>query len=182
MVIGDLFCDVFKGDGVMRLLDGIDGISFVLQSMHGVQGVLIVLPTDTLFGTECGLVDLLVRRAATDTAQHDALDTHGVGGTENGTYVMLAADIIEHDDQRQFVRLAVLVHVHATHFGSGKFLAHSLNGKCTCSTCASSSISNMKSSCSGIIRSSVRIASVLIVVSSTAPMTPTVPSSESSMV
>ena len=60
-------------------------------------------------------MDLLVRRAATDAAEHHAFYAHGVGGAEDRTYVMLTAHVIEHHDQRQFICLAVLIDVHATH-------------------------------------------------------------------
>jgi len=41
-------------------------------------------------------MDLLVRGAATDPAEHHFLNPHGVGGAEDGTYVMLTADVIEY--------------------------------------------------------------------------------------
>ena len=80
---------------------------------------------DGLFGAESGLVDLCVRRAATDTAEHHALYTHRIGGTEDGTDIMLAADVVKHHDQRQFVRLFVLVYIHPPHLGGRQFLTHS---------------------------------------------------------
>ena len=45
-------------------------------------------------------MDLRVRRTTADAAEHDPLDTHRVGGAENGTYVMLTADVIEYHHQR----------------------------------------------------------------------------------
>ena len=74
-------------------------------------------------------MDLLVRRATTNAAEHHFLNAHGVGGAEDRTYVMLTAHVIEHHDQRQFVRLAVLVHVHATHLSGCQFFSHSAKGK-----------------------------------------------------
>ena len=103
----------------MSLLDGIDGVTLCLQVMHGVECVLVILPFDGFFGTEGGLVDLGIRRAAAYAAEHDAFDAHGIGGAKDSTYVMLATNVIEYYDQRQFLRLAVLVEVHATHFGGG---------------------------------------------------------------
>ena len=120
-----LFRHLFKRHGVMRLLDGKDGIAFGLQGTHGVEGLFIILPFDGLFGAEGGLVDLCVRRTATNAAQHHALDTHRIGGTEDGTDIMLAADVVKDDDQRQFVRLFVLVYIHPPHLGGRQFLTHS---------------------------------------------------------
>ena len=119
-----LFRHVFESDRVMGLLDGKDGVSFGLEGMYGVEGLLVILPFDRLFGAKCGLMDLRVRRAATDAAEDDALDAHGVGGTKDGTDIMLAADVIKHHDQRQFVRLFVLVYVHPPHLGGRQFLTH----------------------------------------------------------
>ena len=104
-----LFRHLFKRHGVMRLL----------------EGVFIILPFDRLFGAKCGLMDLRVRRTATNAAQHHALDTHRIGGTKDRTDIMLAADVVKDDDQRQFVRLFVLVYIHPPHLGGRQFLTHS---------------------------------------------------------
>ena len=109
----------------MRLLDGKDGVSCGLEGMYGVEGVFIILPFDGLFGAEGCLMDLCVRRAATNAAEDDALDTHGVCGTKDRTDIMLAADVVEDDYQRQFVRLFVLVYIHPPHLGGRQFLTHS---------------------------------------------------------
>ena len=113
----------------MGLFDGIDGISFGLEGFDRIEGVFVILPFDRFFCSECGFMDLGVRRAATDAAKHHALDTHGIGGAEDSSYVELAAHIIQHHHQRQFVRFAVLVHTHATHLGCSQFGAHSTKGK-----------------------------------------------------
>ena len=117
--IYDLFGYFFEGDGVMGLLDGIDRVALLLQVMHGIEGFLVIGPIDGFFGTESGLMDLLIRRTATDTAEHDPFDTHGIGGAEDSAYVMLAADVIEDDHQRQFFCLLVLLDVHTSHLGCG---------------------------------------------------------------
>lgn len=120
-----LFRHVFEGDRVMRLLDGKDGVSFGLEGMYGVEGVFIILPFDGLFGAKGCLMDLCVRRTATDAAEDDALDTHGVCGTKDRTDIMLAADVVEDDYQRQFVGFFVLVYIHPPHLGGRQFLTHS---------------------------------------------------------
>ena len=120
-----LFRHLFKRHGVMRLLDGKDGIAFGLQGTHGVEGLFIILPFDGLFGAEGGLVDLCVPRTTTNTAEHHALYTHRIGGTKDRTDIMLAADVVKDDDQRQFVRLFVLVYIHPPHLGGRQFLTHS---------------------------------------------------------
>ena len=109
----------------MCLLDGKDGVSFDLEGMYGVEGVFVILPFDGLFGTEGGLMDLLIRGAATDAAEDDALDAHGVCCTKDGTDIMLAADVVEDDYQRQFVGFFVLVYIHPPHLGGRQFLTHS---------------------------------------------------------
>ena len=138
--------DFFERDRVMGLLHGINGVSFGLQGLNGVQCLFIVLPFNGFFGTEGGLVYLRVRRAATDAAEHHALDTHRIGGAEDSTYIMLAAHVVQHYHQRQFVCLAVLLDVHTPHLGCSQFCTHSANGRCTRSTRAPSSISCIKSS------------------------------------
>lgn len=109
----------------MSLLDGKDGVSFGLQGTYGVEGVFVIRPRDGFFGSEGGLVNLLIRGAATDAAEDDSLDTHGVGGTEDRSDVMLAADVVKHHHQRQFVGLFVLVYIHPPHLGGRQFLTHS---------------------------------------------------------
>ena len=108
---------LFEGDRVMCLLDGKDGIAFGLQGTYGVEGVFVILPFDGLFGSEGGLMDLLIRGAATNAAEDDAFDTHGVGGTEDRSDIMLAADVIKHHHQRQFVGFFILVYIHPPHLG-----------------------------------------------------------------
>ena len=120
-----LFRHVFEGDGVMRLLDGKDGVSFGLEGMYGVEGVFVILPFDGLFGAKGCLMDLRVRRTTTNAAEDDALDTHGVCGTKDRTDIMLAADVVEDDYQRQFVGFFVLVYIHPPHLGGRQFLTHS---------------------------------------------------------
>ena len=115
----------------MCLLDGINRITFVLQRLHGIQRLFIIRPLDTLFGTQRGLMDLCIRRTATDTAEHDAFDTHRIRRPEYRTHIMLAAHIIQHNYQRQLIRLTVLVDIHATHLSSRSFLAHKAKGKWT---------------------------------------------------
>ncbi len=171
---------LFERDRVVGLLDGIDSEALLLEGLHSFECVPEIAPIDTLFGAERGLVNLLIGRAATYTAEHDALDTHGIGGTKDGSYIMLATHIVEHYHQRQFVCLLIVVHTQATQFVHGPF-SHRVKGKCTRSTCADSSISRIKSSCSGISRPSSRVASVLMVDSSIDWIVPTVPVSSSSM-
>ena len=98
--IYDLLCHFFEGDRVMSLLDGEDGITLILKCSDGVEGVFVILPFDGFFGSEGGLMNLLIRGAATDAAEDDALDTHGVGGTEDRSDIMLAADVVKHHHQR----------------------------------------------------------------------------------
>ena len=114
-----MLCHFFQRHGVMCLFDGIDGITLFLQVLHGVEGLFVIGPIDGLFGAQSGLMDLLVRRTATDPAEYDAFDTHSVRRTEDCAYVMLAADVIEHDDQGQFVCFVVLGHAHSTHLSGG---------------------------------------------------------------
>ena len=125
MTFDYLFCHVFEGDRVVCLLDGKDGIAFGLQGTYGVEGVFVILPFDGLFGSEGGLMDLLIRGAATNAAEDDALDTHGVCGTKDRTDIVLAADVVEDDYQRQFVGFFVLVYIHPPHLGGRQFLTHS---------------------------------------------------------
>ena len=172
--VGQLCCCLFERDRVMGLLNGINGITLYLQVLDSVQGLFVILPFNRFFGAECRLMDLLVRRATTYTAEHHAFYAPGIGGAKDRTHVMLTAHVIEHHDQRQFVRLAVLVHVHATHLSCGQFFTHSAKGKWTRRTLASSSISVMKSSCSGIMRPSSSSAKIFIVLSSSRTILPIV--------
>lgn len=76
-------------------------------------------------------MQFLVRRATTDTTEHDALDTHCIGSPKNSAHVVLAAHVIQYDHQRQFVRFVVFRHAHASHLGCGQFLTHNANGNRT---------------------------------------------------
>ena len=113
----------------MRLFYGVNGVTLCLQRLDGFFGVLKIEPFDTLFRTESGLVNLLIRRAAAYSAKDDPLYAHGVCGAEHGADIMLAADIIQNNHQRQFIGLAVLVYIHAPHFGGCQFVAHNTKGK-----------------------------------------------------
>ena len=101
----------------MCLFDGINGVPFGLEGLNSVQCLFVVLPLDGLLRTESRLVYLLVRRTTTDSAEHDALNTHRIGGAEDGPDIMLATHVIENHDERYLLCLAVLVHVQAVHFG-----------------------------------------------------------------
>ena len=130
-MIYDLFGYFFEGDGIVCLLDGIDGVSFFFQGIYGVQGVLKILPLHAFFSTQSCLVQLLIRRTTADTAKHHFLYPHGIGRTKNSTYVMLATHIVQHHHQRQFIRFVVFRHTHAAHLGCGQFLTHNAKGKRT---------------------------------------------------
>ena len=105
-----VFCRFFQGDRIIRLLHGIDGESFALQRQNGIFGILIILPFHAFFSAERRFMNLLIRRAATNAAEDDALDTHRIRSTENSAYIILASNIIQHHHQRQFVRFAILIH------------------------------------------------------------------------
>ena len=130
-MIYDFFCEFFERYRVMGLFDGIDGITLSQQVLHGVYGILIILPSDTFFRSEGRFVYLLIRRAAAYTAEQDTLDTHGIGRTEDSADIMLAPHIIEDHDERQFIRFSVLVDIHATHLGCCQFAVHKAKGKWT---------------------------------------------------
>lgn len=78
----------------MCLFDGIDGVTLCFEFAHCVQGLLIILPLDRLFCAQRGLMDLLIRRTATDAAEDHALDTHRIGRAEDSPYVMLTTHVI----------------------------------------------------------------------------------------
>ena len=117
LTIDDLICHLFERDRVVRLLNGIDGISLLLQRINGIQRVGKILPFDAFFCTQSSLMNLRVGRTTTDSAKHNALNTHRIGRTKNRTYIMLTADVIEHHHQRDLIRLLVLRHTQAVHFG-----------------------------------------------------------------
>ena len=48
----------------MSLLDGINGVSFSFERLHGLDRIFVIRPIDALFGTQSRLVQLLVRRTA----------------------------------------------------------------------------------------------------------------------
>ena len=84
----------------MSLLNRINGITLLLQSLDGINRVLVILPCDTLFCTQSRLMNLLVRRTATDTAEHDALNTHRVGRPKDSANIMLTAYVIQYHHDR----------------------------------------------------------------------------------
>ena len=103
----------------MGLFDSINGVAFGLEIMDGIKCLFEIDPIHTLLCSEGGLMDLLVRGAATDPAEHHFLNPHGVGCAEDCPHVMLAAHVVKDYYQRQFVGFAVLLHVHAPHLLCG---------------------------------------------------------------
>ena len=86
----------FERNGVVGLLYGIDGVTLFFQRLDGFQGILVVLPFYAFFRSQSRLMDLLVRRAATDPAQHHFLNAHGIRSAEYSTHIMLAANVVQH--------------------------------------------------------------------------------------
>ena len=60
-------------EGVMRLFDGIDGEALAAELVDGVERVRVIVPSDGLFGSEGGLVYLVVGGAAAYAAEGDAV-------------------------------------------------------------------------------------------------------------
>ena len=111
-------------DAVVHLLDGVNGIALLLQLADAFDGVVVIAPLYAFFGAEGGLVDVAVWRCGADSAEGDVLDAEGVGGAEDGAYVVLAAYVVEHDGQRHFGAAAELVDGEAVHFVCCKFVGH----------------------------------------------------------
>ena len=74
-------------------------------------------------------MNFLIRGTTADAAKHHPFNTHRVCCTKDRTYVMLTPYVIQNHYEGQFVSLAVLVDVHATHFSGRPFCIHSEKGK-----------------------------------------------------
>ena len=44
-----ILSDFFECHRVMCLFNGIDGVSFVLECLYGIEGLFVILPLDALF-------------------------------------------------------------------------------------------------------------------------------------
>ena len=104
-----------EGDGIVCLLDGIDPIAPAMQVGNGSKRVLKILPINRFFCPQSGLVNLLIGRTTADAAQIDPLDKKGIGGTKNSPDIVLAADIVQHCHQRQFLGLVEGLRSEAVH-------------------------------------------------------------------
>jgi hypothetical protein len=78
----------------MCLFDSIDGVTFGFERLDGFQSVFVILPFDGFFGSECGLMNFGIGRAATDSAEYNPFNPHGVCGAEDCSHIMLATHVI----------------------------------------------------------------------------------------
>ena len=108
--------EVFEGGGVFRLFDGTDAVAFSLELLHDGKRVAPVFPSDGIFCAEGGFVHFAVFGGGGDAAEVDFLDPEGIGGTEYGADVVLAADVVEHNNDGEFARCFELLGADAVQF------------------------------------------------------------------
>ena len=119
---GTLGGELLERQALVDLLDGVNLVAFGFQLGETVGGVLIVLPSDRVFGTQCRLVDVAMGRCGSDAAETDAVDTKSVAGAEDGADVVEAANIVEHHNQGQLVGSLELFDADASKIVHGAFL------------------------------------------------------------
>jgi len=88
-------------DALWRGFDGGDLVAAGSQVMNDRDGIPGVFPRDRFLGAERGLRDGFFGRTAGDAAQTQFFDASGVGGSEEGSDVVEAANVIEHDGYGQ---------------------------------------------------------------------------------
>ena len=110
MSVLNFFGGLLKGDGMVRLLYGIDLIAPCLQRLHRIHRLSKCLPRHRLLCAEGSLMQVVVGAQRVglrrDATQIQAFQQEGIGCAEDSTHVMLAADIVKHHHQRQFLCLA----------------------------------------------------------------------------
>ena len=125
---GHLFSQAFgqgiQLDAVVHLLHRINPIALLFQHLQAVGRLLVIAPGDALLGTEGSLVNVAVRRGGADAAKTDTLHTESIASAENRAYVVLAAHIVQHHSQGQFLRRPKLLHRNAVQLIHGKFVCH----------------------------------------------------------
>lgn len=108
--------------GTMSLFDGEDFIALRLQGLKSLKSRRIIMPGDTVFSPQGGLVNLCAGRRRGDAAEIDSLNEKGIRSAEDAAHVMHGAYIIKNDHQRQFLGLTELLHREALHLYRTKFL------------------------------------------------------------
>lgn len=86
--------------GSVRQFDGEDAQSIGLQQFDGLHGIPDGDPRYGIVGSECRLVDLRTRWRRRIAGEDEALDTEGIGRTEDRSHIVHAADILQDDGHR----------------------------------------------------------------------------------
>lgn len=89
--------EVGHGHGVGRDLDGDDGDIQGFECVNAIAVTLVIGPGDIIERAEGGFFEFGVRGMGGHAAEVDMLDGPGVGGTEDGSDIKGATQIVEHD-------------------------------------------------------------------------------------
>ena len=125
IALGGVGAEGVELQATFHLLNGKHFVAFALQALNSVECVFKIFPTDAVFSAEGGFVDFCGRRTSRDAAEPYALKAESIGGAEHAAYVVQAADIVEDDDEGEFLRLVKRLDVHAVEFFNGEF-AHNV--------------------------------------------------------
>ena len=121
IALGGVDAEGVELQATFHLLNGKHFVAFALQALNSVERVFKIFPTDAVFSAEGGFVDFCGRRTSRDAAEPYALKAESIGGAEHAAYVVQAADIVENDDEGEFLRLVKRLDVHAVEFFNGEF-------------------------------------------------------------
>lgn len=105
--------EVLKLDAAFHLLEAAEGVTVVLERGDTLGRSGIVDPLHRLLGAEGCLVYLGRRGAGADAAEGYPLDGKSVAGAENGSDIVEAPDIVEHDGEVHLFLAAIVVEVYA---------------------------------------------------------------------
>ncbi len=94
--------EIFQGGRVFRLLDGENPVAFLFQLADDRQRLFPVFPFHCLLCAQSGFMHLPVLRGGGDAAEVYLFYSESIRSPEHGTDVILAADIVQHDNRRQF--------------------------------------------------------------------------------
>ena len=102
--------------GIAALLDGHHFIALTPESIDGFEGIGKVPPRHGIFSPEGGFVNFGMRRRSGDAAEPNGFQTEGIGRAQHAPYVVEAAHVVEHHDEREFRGFLKGRHIEPPHF------------------------------------------------------------------
>lgn len=116
------YLKMVQWDTLVGLLYGDNVITFLFECRYCFSCVLMVGPCHGVGGTQCGLVNLTVRRGSGDARQKHRLHPESISGSEQRTHIVQASYIIQEKADRQLAGLPKLHDARTTQLLQFEFL------------------------------------------------------------